>query len=96
MQGMHQGLLYILQGIKPRTFEELATRAYDMKISTANHGGQKLPIVDQHRDKKEWKKGEKPNKALIKESMAVTTIPIKVPVKKKREEGQKQEKPYER
>ena len=71
----------------------MATRAHDMEISIANHGDQKLPSVNQQRDKKEWKKGEKPNRALTKESMAVTTIPIKVPAKEKREEGKKQDKP---
>ncbi|KAL0285787.1 UNVERIFIED_CONTAM: hypothetical protein Sangu_2764500 [Sesamum angustifolium] len=37
IQGMHWGLIYSLQGIKPRNFKELATRAHDMELSIANH-----------------------------------------------------------
>nr|CAN75115.1 hypothetical protein VITISV_002418 [Vitis vinifera] len=45
IQGMHWGFLYIFQGIRPHTFEELATRAHDMELSIANHGSKK-DLVD--------------------------------------------------
>ncbi|KAK2972773.1 hypothetical protein RJ640_027868 [Escallonia rubra] len=46
MQGMHWGLLYILQGNKPRTFEELATRGHNMEITIASHGeNSKVPQI---------------------------------------------------
>ena len=41
---MHWGLCYIIQGIKPKTFEELTTYAYDIKLSIANVGTQAFPI----------------------------------------------------
>ncbi|KAL0420990.1 UNVERIFIED_CONTAM: hypothetical protein Slati_3121900 [Sesamum latifolium] len=33
IQGMHWGLCYILQGVKPNFFEELATHAYTIEIT---------------------------------------------------------------
>ncbi|KAH7850616.1 hypothetical protein Vadar_000484 [Vaccinium darrowii] len=85
MNGMHWGLLYILQGIKPKTFEELATRAHDMEISIANHGGKNLPILEKPNDKRDVKKGDKFSKGTTKDSMMVTTAPVKITAKDKKE-----------
>ncbi|KAH7841973.1 hypothetical protein Vadar_000063 [Vaccinium darrowii] len=96
MNGMHWGLLYILQGIKPKTFEELATRAHDMEISIANHGGKNPPILEKPSDKRDVKKGDKFSKGTTKDSMMVTTAPVKITAKDKKREVKKEFRPVEK
>ncbi|KAL0290429.1 UNVERIFIED_CONTAM: hypothetical protein Sradi_7050800 [Sesamum radiatum] len=77
IQGMHWGLLYILQRIKPRNFEELATHTHDMELSIANHKTA-FSIDVQRNDKKDLERSEKFTIPKVKESMAIKMAPVKI------------------
>ncbi|KAK2969173.1 hypothetical protein RJ640_016193 [Escallonia rubra] len=59
IQGMNWGFLYILQGHKPCTFEDLATRDHNMAITMASHARNNPPIGDSREDTREarWRWG---------------------------------------
>ncbi|KAH7844624.1 hypothetical protein Vadar_030078 [Vaccinium darrowii] len=70
---------------KAMNVEELATRAHDMEINIANHGGGNHPTVE-HNKYKNGTQSDKLSGASIEESMAVNMVPLKVPRRDKKNE----------
>ncbi|KAA0060062.1 ty3-gypsy retrotransposon protein [Cucumis melo var. makuwa] len=66
-QGMHWKLLNIMQGIKPRTFQELVTHAHDMELSIANRGAKDFLVQKMRNDKNEMNDTKKIANSVINE-----------------------------
>ncbi|KAA0032461.1 retrotransposon gag protein [Cucumis melo var. makuwa] len=64
-------------GIKPRTFEELATRAHDMELSIANRGAKDFLVQTTRSDKNEINDTKKIANSILNESMVVQETPLK-------------------
>ncbi|KAK4390451.1 hypothetical protein Sango_2108400 [Sesamum angolense] len=99
IQGMHLGILYILQGILPISFKELATRAHDIKLSITASRVEGPPIQESRgiKEKQELKKGGKPySKAPSTESTVVNFMLFKLKNTAKDSATPKNNVPYEK
>ena len=63
-------LLDVLQMSKPRTFQELITKAHDMEVTIANRHGNSFYFIELKKDKVESEKNVKFSRNLIKEAMS--------------------------
>jgi len=57
---------------KPRTFQELATKAHDMKVIVANRLGTSFIFAKSKKDKADFKRNVKCSKNSTKEAMSIS------------------------
>ena len=69
---MEWDLLYVLQMSKPRTFQELATKANDMEMTIPDRHRKASPTFEARKEKGDLKETFKSSKSSTKESMSVT------------------------
>jgi len=71
---------------RPRTFQELATKAYDVEMTIASRRAKSSSSSDTRKDTGEFKKNPKSTKSSNKKSMVVSTgEPVQISEKPKYE-----------
>jgi len=86
-QGMVWDLLYVLQMSKPWTFQELATKAYDMEFTIANCHGTSFGFTELNKKKVEFKRNVEFSQNSTKEAMFVFEAkPVRINGRLRREE----------
>ena len=55
-----------------------------MELSLSSHGEKGLPVDQQHKEKKDTRRGDKSSRSMVKESMAVAVEPVKISSKENR------------
>jgi len=82
--GIEWDLLCVLQMSKPRTFQELVTKAHDVEMTIASHRSKSSSLRDSRKDKGEFKKNLKSSKSSNKEFMVASTgEPVRISGKPK-------------
>jgi len=83
-QGMHRGLLYVLQMSKPRTFQEFATKVHDKEVTIAGRRGNFFYFTESRNDKVKFEKNANFSKSATKEAMSTSiSQPIRIMGKEK-------------
>jgi len=64
---------------KPRTFQELVTKAYDIEVTVANRCGNSFNVVESKKDRVEFRKNAKLSTSSTQETMTISMAgPVRI------------------